>query len=283
MTGIDRVDAAFGGLLGQPRRLQRRVVRPCLHQPGLGLRRLRRLQRNLVAQRLHRQRRAGELHQRAARVEQREFGIDDRLLGEGIEGLRFLDADARAQSGLQALVGLVDELRVGGALGAVGVERVGGGEQRIDRIGVVAEWPLFQGGLVRAQSREAGARLRGAQAQREASLRALERDTLAAFRGVTAGIRIIRAARSAVDANRIALDASRNGVEAGTRTEFDLLNAQNNYYRALRAAYQSRYDYLRNTLRLKAQAGRLSETDLAAIDALLVSGRSIDLPAEMQP
>ncbi|WP_370308254.1 TolC family outer membrane protein [Sinimarinibacterium flocculans] len=174
-------------------------------------------------------------------------------------------------------------LALRGSIGRTDAPEVLGGEQRIDRIGVVAEWPLLQGGLVRAQSREAGARLRGAQAQREASLRALERDTLAAFRGVTAGIRTIRAARSAVDANRIALDASRNGVEAGTRTEFDLLNAQNNYYRALRAAYQSRYDYLRNTLRLKAQAGRLSETDLAAIDALLVSGRSIDLPAEMQP
>jgi outer membrane protein len=174
-------------------------------------------------------------------------------------------------------------LALRGSLGRSDAPQILGGEQRIDRIGVVAQWPLFQGGLVRAQGREAGARLRGAQAEAEARLRAVERDTLAAYRGVLAGIRNIEAARRAVAANRIALDASRHGVEAGTRTEFDLLNAQNNYYRALRAAYQSRYDYLRSMLRLKAQAGRLDEHDLTAIDALLVAEGIIDLPAEVLP
>jgi outer membrane protein len=174
-------------------------------------------------------------------------------------------------------------LSLRGSLGRSDAPEILGGDQRIDRIGVVAEWPLFEGGLVRAQSREAGARLRGAQAEADARLRAIERDTLAAFRGVLAGIRTIEASRRAVAANRVALDASRNGVEAGTRTEFDLLNAQNNYYRALRAADLSRYDYLRNLLRLKAQAGRLGETDLAAIDRLLVADRVIDLPLEMSP
>jgi outer membrane protein len=170
-----------------------------------------------------------------------------------------------------------------GSLGRTDAAEVLGGEQRIDRIGIVAEWPLFQGGLVRAQSREAGARLRGAQAGTDARLRATERETLAAYRGVLAGIRNIEASRRAVAANRVALEASRNGVEAGTRTEFDLLNAQNNYYRALRATYQSRYDYLRSTLRLKAQAGRLAQADLAAIDALLADGHTITLPEDFRP
>lgn len=174
-------------------------------------------------------------------------------------------------------------LALRGSIGRTDAPEVLGGEQRIDRIGVVAQWPLFQGGLVRAQSREAGARLRGAQAGIVARLRDVERASLAAYRGVLAGIRNIEAARRAVAANRVALEASRNGVEAGTRTEFDLLNAQNNYYRALRAAYQSRYDYLRNLLRLKAQAGQLDETDLAAIDALLVDGETIAPPAEFLP
>jgi outer membrane protein len=199
-----------------------------------------------------------------------------------LQAARF--AEQAAQRGLAA----VDArhwptLALRGSIGHTDAPEVLGGEQRIDRIGVVAEWPLFQGGLVRAQSREAGARLRGAQAETDARLRGIERETLAAFRGVSAGVRNIEAARRAVAANRIALDASRHGVEAGTRTEFDLLNAQNNYYRALRAGYQSRYDYLRSLLRLKAQAGRLDQTDLAAIDALLVADRIIELPAEVLP
>ncbi|MGH8445602.1 MAG: TolC family protein, partial [Solimonas sp.] len=155
-----------------------------------------------------------------------------------------------------------------------------GGDQRVDSIGVVAEWPIFQGGLVRSQSREASARFRQASADYDGRIRLAERDTLAAYRGVLAGIRNIRSGQLAVQANKTALDASQNGVEAGTRTEFDLLNAQNNYYSALRAYYQSRYDYLNNTLRLKAQAGRLTEADLEAVDAVLAGDGTVQMPAE---
>jgi len=79
-----------------------------------------------------------------------------------------------------------------------------------------------------------------------------------------------RAARRAVDSGRAAVEASRRNVEFGTGTEFELLDAQNNYYAAVRAYSQSRYDYLTSVLTLKQQAGRLSEHDLAAIDDLLV-------------
>jgi len=68
------------------------------------------------------------------------------------------------------------------------------------------------------------------------------------------------------------VEASRRNVEFGTGTEFDLLNAQNNYYAAVRAYSQSRYDYLTSLLTLKQQAGRLTRADLQAVDALLVEG-----------
>ena len=58
----------------------------------------------------------------------------------------------------------------------------------------------------------------------------------------------------------------RRNVEFGTGTEFELLDAQNNYYAARRAYSQTRYDYLTNVLTLKQQAGRLTEQDLVAID-----------------
>jgi outer membrane protein len=73
-----------------------------------------------------------------------------------------------------------------------------------------------------------------------------------------------------VESGSAAVEASRRNVEFGTGTEFDLLNAQNNYYAAQRAYNQSRYDYLTNLLTLKQQAGRLTERDLAAIDDLLI-------------
>jgi len=49
-----------------------------------------------------------------------------------------------------------------------------------------------------------------------------------------------------------------------------LLDAQTNYFSAVRAYDQTRYDYLTNVLTLKQQAGRLTEEDLAVIDNLLI-------------
>ena len=149
-----------------------------------------------------------------------------------------------------------------------------GGNQRLDTIGVSFNWPLFQGGAIASAVRQSRALFRQAQVNYESIQRDTERLTRAAFRGIVTGIQRIGAARRAVDSGQRAVEASRRNVEFGTGTEFDLLNAQNNYYAALRAYSQTRYDYLTNVLTLKQQAGRLSEPDLIAIDELLIESGS---------
>jgi outer membrane protein len=149
-------------------------------------------------------------------------------------------------------------------------DEVLGGNQTLDTVGVSFRWPLFQGGAVASAVRQSRALYRQAQATYDLAQRDTERQTRAAFRGIVSGIQRIGAARRAVDSGHGAVEASRRNVEFGTGTEFDLLNAQNNYYTAVRAYSQSRYDYLTSVLTLKQQAGRLSEHDLAAIDDLLI-------------
>jgi len=149
-------------------------------------------------------------------------------------------------------------------------DEVLGGNQTLDTVGVSFSWPLFQGGAVASAVRQSRALYRQAQSTYDLTERDTERQTRASYRGVVTGIQRIGAARRAVDSGRGAVEASRRNVEFGTGTEFDLLNAQNNYFAALRAYNQSRYDYLTNVLTLKQQAGRLIERDLFAIDALLV-------------
>jgi outer membrane protein len=149
-------------------------------------------------------------------------------------------------------------------------DEVLGGNQTLDTIGVSFSWPLFQGGAVASAVRQSRALYRQAQAAYDSLQRDTERQTRAAFRGIVSGIQRINAARRAVDSGHGAVEASRRNVEFGTGTEFDLLNAQNNYYTAVRAYSQSRYDYLTSVLTLKEQAGRLSERDLAAVDDMLI-------------
>jgi outer membrane protein len=161
-----------------------------------------------------------------------------------------------------------------GSSSKVTQDAVLGGSQMLDTVGVSFSWPLFQGGAVASAVRQSRALYRQAQATYDATQRDTERQTRAAFRGIVSGIQRIGAARRAVDSGHGAVEASRRNVEFGTGTEFDLLNAQNNYYAALRAYSQSRYDYLTSVLTLKQQAGRLSERDLVAIDELLIESGS---------
>jgi outer membrane protein len=149
-------------------------------------------------------------------------------------------------------------------------DEVLGGNQSLDTVAVSFVWPLFQGGAVASAVRQSRALYHQAQASYDSAQRDAERQTRAAFRGVVSGIQRIGAGRRAVDSGHDAVEASRRNVEFGTGTEFDLLNAQNNYFTALRAYRQSRYDYLTNFLSLKQQAGRLGEQDLDLIDRLLI-------------
>jgi outer membrane protein len=149
-----------------------------------------------------------------------------------------------------------------------------GGNESMDTVGVSFSWPLFQGGAVASAVRQSRALYAQAQAIYDSTQRDAERQTRAAFRNTVSGIQRIQAARRAVDSGAQAVEASRRNVEFGTGTEFDLLNAQNNYFAARRAYSQTRYDYLTSVLTLKQQAGRLTEQDLIAIDDLLIEKSS---------
>jgi outer membrane protein len=153
-------------------------------------------------------------------------------------------------------------------------DEVLGGNQTLDTVGVSFSWPLFQGGAVASAVRQSRALYRQALAAVDLAQRDAERQTRAAYRGIVSGIQRIGAARRAVESGHGAVEASRRNVEFGTGTEFDLLNAQNNYYAAVRAYSQSRYDYLTSALTLKLEAGRLSESDLIAVDDLLIEAGS---------
>jgi outer membrane protein len=145
-----------------------------------------------------------------------------------------------------------------------------GGNQNLDMVGVSFTWPLFQGGAVASAVRQSRALYREAKAAYDGAQRDAERNTRAAFRGIVTGIQRIAAAHRAVDSGALAVEAMRRNVEFGTGTEFELLDAQNNYYTERRAYSQTRYDYLTNVLTLKQQAGRLTEMDLLAVDDLLI-------------
>ena len=89
---------------------------------------------------------------------------------------------------------------------------------------------MFQGGAIASAVRQSRATYRQSQANLESIQRDTERQTRAAFRNIVTGVQRIGAARRAVDSGKQAVEAMRRNVEFGTGNEFELLNAQENYY-----------------------------------------------------
>lgn len=118
-------------------------------------------------------------------------------------------------------------------------------------------------------ARQASYQFNEAEATLEQQRRSTVRQTRDAYLGVIAGISRVKALNQSVISHRSALEATEAGLEVGTRTTVDVLNARTNLYLAERDYAQSRYDYILNTLRLKQAAGLLSERDLDAINKWL--------------
>ena len=138
------------------------------------------------------------------------------------------------------------------------------------RVGVVLTMPLYAGGAISSQVREAGARrdvaleqVRGA--QRGASL-AAER----AYLALESSLLQVRALEQALESIRLNETSTQRGMELGLRTTLDLLNVQRERYAAERDLASARYGYLLAYLQLQAAAGLPLEAEaLPAVNAFL--------------
>ena len=142
-------------------------------------------------------------------------------------------------------------------------------EQNQSSVGVQMTLPLYQGGLIRANTRQSQHQFNQAQENQVQQQRATERQARNNFRGVMTGISKVTSLKQAVVSNEKAVEAAEAGFEVGTRTIVDVLDAQSNLLSAQRDYARSRYDYLLDMLRLKQTAGILEENDLVLINKLL--------------
>jgi outer membrane protein len=142
-------------------------------------------------------------------------------------------------------------------------------ERNDSSIGVQMTLPLYQGGLISANTRQSQYQFNQAQENQVQQLRATERQARDNFRGVMTGISKVTSLKQAVLSNEKALEAAEAGFEVGTRTIVDVLDTQRDLLGAKRDHARSRYDYLLDMLRLKQAAGILEEQDLNLINALL--------------
>ncbi len=136
-------------------------------------------------------------------------------------------------------------------------------------IGVTLAVPIFSGGLVTAQTRQAAFQRDTAQDELELTRRTVFANTRNSYRAVIAGISEVEATRQAVVSAQSGLDATQAGFEVGTKTILDVLTSQSTLLNAQSAYSQARHQFVLSGLQLKDSAGVLLVKDMEAVNALL--------------
>ena len=138
-------------------------------------------------------------------------------------------------------------------------------------IGLQLAIPIYSGGSVSSQVRQALASREKAQQDLESSRRAAALSARQAFLGVTNGVAQVKALEAALVSSQSALESNKLGYEVGVRINIDVLNAQQQVFSTQRDLSKARYDAIVNGLKLKAAAGSLSDNDIEEINRLLGS------------
>lgn len=134
-------------------------------------------------------------------------------------------------------------------------------------VGIQLSMPLYSGGSVNAQTRQATARLASDKAGLDATLLKTMVEVRKQFQ-LVASSRLRMAAMDEAERSAIeAVEATRKSVAGGHRVNLDVLTSLQQLYTTRRDLSDARHGYLLALLRLRAAAGVLKGDDLITVSA----------------
>lgn len=134
-------------------------------------------------------------------------------------------------------------------------------------IGLNLTVPLYSGGNVSSQTKQAEYAYVAASQDLEASYRSVVKNVRAYNNNINASIGSVRAYEQSVISAQSALDATEAGFDVGTRTIVDVLDATRTLYSVKKNLSDARYSYIINVLQLRQAVGTLSEQDIIDVNA----------------
>ena len=137
-------------------------------------------------------------------------------------------------------------------------------------VGLQFNVPLYAGGYVSAQVRQALADQERYQQQLEAARRELDLRVQREYHGVTEGTLKVRALEQAVRSAKQLIESTRMSQKAGVRTVIDVLNVEQQQLQAQKELTQARHVYAVSLIRLWALAGEASPERIGTVNAWLV-------------
>lgn len=147
-------------------------------------------------------------------------------------------------------------------------------------VGLSVTVPIFQGGAVTSRTREAGYKFRAAQDRLDQVRRQVDQQVKDAFRGILTSIEDVKARQAAIVSARSALESTQAGLEVGTRTQVDVLDAQRSLFQAEYDYLNARYNYIINGVKLHQATSTLTRDVLAKGNAWLNPADVIQPPLQ---
>ncbi len=147
--------------------------------------------------------------------------------------------------------------------------QIGGGAFDRTALSLNLNIPLYQGGALRSQRRQAEYNMIAARESLELTKRQLTQNIRNAYRRVNTDVLVIAQRQQSITSAQTALDATELGAEVGTRNIVEVLLARQNLYRALREYADARFNYVMDSLLLKQVAGILTPEDVIELNRWL--------------
>ena len=133
---------------------------------------------------------------------------------------------------------------------------------RTSEIGIQVSLTIWDGGMINSNVRQATAGADQAIEDLQTSRNVAVQNARQSYIGVSSTVSQVHAYEQAVASGRVSLDGALRGLEAGTRTAVDVLNARQLLFQTLRQLAAARYSVVLYMLQLKSAVGELSARDL---------------------
>ena len=133
-------------------------------------------------------------------------------------------------------------------------------------VGLQLSIPIFSGGGVNSQVRQAIDNYQVAREKLTATERQTDQNIRNAFYQVQNGVSIVKAQTQALKSAKLKLEADKLGYQVGIRNSIHLVNSQKNYADTLLKYNQARYQYLTYQLQLEYLSGKINEEFLNLVN-----------------
>jgi len=129
--------------------------------------------------------------------------------------------------------------------------------------------PIYSGGATQAGVRQTRYQLEQAKHQLEVAKRSARITTRTEYINLETNVQTVESLKQNIVSRESALEATREGYKVGTRNIVEVLDAERNYFTALRDYANARFDFVEGSLRIRLAAGTLSDEDLTRLNLWL--------------